>query len=254
LVLETRGIKPITSKFLEPNYLFALQWREGFIFGRVLRRRICNYKPWSLIDANGSSVEISPSSHQAALRFRDPRAPARDILYLDTTTNAGLPWFFHGAFGIKPQQVYMYLRQPEGETIPGKFPNLNPIRPSQGDDFGYINSLNSPYEQPTDWVEVVIPPGMHLSAEFYNKDPDRTIRPVLNILFALYWVELFKPETHPDLIANIAARRYEGAKAAFLTVGFGDYPENMGDILMKDWGVRPMSLDEARALSGRGRY
>jgi len=249
-LVDTRGVKPIVQKFLEPNFLFSLQFREGFIFGRVLRRRICNYKPWSLIDSAGNAVEISPSGHQTELRFRDPRAPARDILYLSTTTNAGLPWFFHGAFGIKPQQIYMYLRQPEGETIPGKFPNVNPVRPASGDDFGYINSLNSPYEQPTDWVEVVIPPGMHLSAEFYNKDPDRTIRPVLNILFALYWVELFKPETHPDLIANIAARRYEGAKAAFLTVGFGDYPENMGSTLIEDWKVRPMTLDEARALGG----
>jgi len=248
------GIKPIASKFMENNYLFALQFREGFVFGRTIRRRIMNHKPWSLIDADGSAVEISPSGHQAALRFRDPRAPARDILYLSSTTNAGLPWFLHGAFGIEPQQVHMYLRQPEGETIPGKFPNLNPVRPDHGDDFGYLNSLISPYHEPTDWVEVVIPPGMHISAEYYNKDPDRTIRPKINILFALYWVELFKPETHPDLIANIAARKYEGAKAAFLTVGFGDWPENMGDILMKDWDVKPMSLDEARALSERRGY
>jgi len=245
------GIKPITEKFLENNYLFALQFREGFIFGRTLRRRIINYKPWSLIDSAGNAVEISPSSYQTELRFRDPRAPARDILYLSTTTNAGQPWFLHGAFGIEPQQIYMYLRQPEGETIPGKPPNINPVRPASGDDFGYINSLNSPYHEPTDWIEVVIPPGMHISAEYYNKSPDDTIRPRLNILFSLYWVELFKPETHPDLIANIAARRYEGAKASFLTVGFGDWPENMGSTLMEDWGVRPMSLDEARALGGR---
>ena len=249
--MSERGIRPIVSKFLEPNYLFALQFREGFIFGRVLRRRICNYKPWSLIDSSGDAVEIAPNSHQTELRFRDPRAPARDILYLDGATNAGSPWFLHGSFGIEPQQIYMYLRYPEGETIPGKFPNLTPARPSSGDDFSYINSLNSPYHEPTDWVEVVIPPHVHITAEFYNKDPERTIRPRLNILFALYWVELFKPETHPDLIANIAARRYEGAKAAFLTVGFGDWPENMGSSVMEAWEVRPMTLDEARALGGR---
>jgi hypothetical protein len=227
-----------------------LQFREGFVFGRVLRRRICNYKPWSLIDTDGNAVEISPNNYQSELRFRDPRAPEKELLYLDTTINAGQPWFMHGAFGIKPQQVNMYLRMPEGQTIPGKFPYINPVRPASGDDFGYINSLNSPYEEPTDWVEVVLPPGMHISAEYYNKDAERTIRPVLNILFAVYWVELFTPEKNPDLIANIAGRKYEGAKASFLTVGFGDWPENMGDMLITDWKVKPMSLDEARKLYG----
>jgi len=250
-LISTRGVKPIVEKFLEPNYLFALQFREGFVFGRVIRRRICNYKRWALIDQAGNAIDIPADSHQGALRFRDPRNPANVLLYLDTTTNAGYPWFFHGAFGIKPQQVYMYLRYPEGETIPGKFPNVDPIRPSAGDELGYINELNSPYEQPTDWVECVIVPGIHIAAEYYNKDTERNHRPVVNILFALYWVELFKPETHPDLIANIAARRYEGAKAAFLTHGFGDFPEEMGSVLREDWGVRPMSLDEARALGGR---
>jgi hypothetical protein len=248
--MAERGIKPIAQKFLENNYLFALEFREGFVFGRTIRRRICNYKPWSLIDSAGNAVEISPSSYSTEQRFRDPRSPEKEILYLDATTNAGLPWFMHGAFGIKPQQINMYLRFPEGQVIPGKFPNLNPIKPSDGDDFGYINSLNSPYEEPTDWVEVVLPPLTHISAEYYNKDPDRKIRPVLNILFAVYWVELFRPETHPDLISNIASRRYDGAKASFLTVGFGDYPESMGSTLISDWKVKPMTLEEARRLGG----
>jgi hypothetical protein len=238
------------EKFLENNYLFALQFREGFIFGRTLRRRIVNYKPWSLIDSSGDEVEISANSYQSELRFRDPRSPENSILYLDTTTNAGQPWFMHGAFGIKPRQINMYLRMPEGQTIPGKFPNIDPIRPASGDDFGYINSENSSYEEPTDWVEVVLPPGVHISAEYFNKDAERKIRPVLNILFAVYWVELFKPETHADLISDIAARKYEGAKASFLTVGFGDWPESIGDTLIKDWGVTPMTLDQARALTG----
>lgn len=250
-MIETRGYTSIVKKFLENNFLFALAFREGFLFGRTLYRRFVIYKPWPLIDADGSAVDITAGSTQAELRFRDPRNNERDILFLSTASNANLPWFFHGAFGITPQQVNLYLRQPEGEVVPGKFPNLNPIRPSQGDDLGYINQLYSPYEKPTDFVEVVIPPMMHIAAEYYNKDVNRNHRPLINIHFCLYWVEFFRPETHPDLIADIAARRREGAKASFLKVGVGDFPHDLGTVLKDDWKVTPLSIDEARALGGR---
>lgn len=250
-MIETRGVKPIVDKFLEGNYLFAIAFREGFVFGRVLYRRNLNYKKWSLIDADGDAIDINADSAQAELRFRDPRNPNKDLLYLDKDTNAGHPWFLHGSFGIRPQHVYMYLRYPEGRTVPGKFPNVNPIRPSQGDEFGYINQLNSPYEEPTDWLECVFVPGKRIAAEYYNQDADRNHRPMVNILFTLYWAEIFKPTPHAQLISDIAARRYQGANAAFLKSGFGDWPEDMGGDLEKNWGVSPMKLDDARALGGR---
>jgi len=115
------------------------------VFGRVIRRRICQYKPYSLIDATGATVDIAADTYQAELRFRDPRNPKISILYLKTSTNAGWPWFLHGGIGIKPQYIYMYPRFPEGKEIPGKFPIIDPIRPVEGDFIGYINSLKSPY-------------------------------------------------------------------------------------------------------------
>lgn len=236
------GISPFIEKILESNYLFALQFREGFVFGRTVRRRICQYKPWPLIESDGTAVEIAASSTKAELRFRDPRNPKNEILYLDTSTNSGYPWFLHGSIGIKPQYINMYPRFPEGKDIPGKFPNVDPIKPASGDDLGYVNSLNSPYEEPTDYIEYVIPPGLHLGAEYYNKDTARTHRPVLNLLFALYWVQTFTKEKHANLIRRIAARE---VPAAFLTVGFGDFPQELGDKLKEDWKVEPMSLDEA---------
>jgi len=238
------GVKPIREKILEKNYLFALDFREGFVFGRTVRRRICQYKPYRLINSAGNDVDISATSHQAELRFNDPRNPKNDILYLDPSTNSGYPWFFHGAIGIKPQFVNMYLRFPEGKDIPGKFPKVDPIKPGSGDDLGYVNSLNSPYEEPTDWVEIVIPPGQHLGAEYYDKD-NRNHQPVMNLLFALYWVQIYTKEKNPAQIRRIANRE---VPAAFLTVGFGDVPLELGDTLKKDWRVEPMSLEEAGAL------
>lgn len=241
--METkRGITPIKEKILQPNFLLVLEFSEGFIFSRVVRRRICGYKPWPLINAAGDIMDIPASSHQAELRFRDPRSPEDDILFLDTSTNAGFPWLLHGSIGIKPSQISMYPRFPEGKEIPGRFPNIDPVRPSGGDDFGYVDSLRSPYEEPTDFVEYVIPPGTRLAAEYYNHDSERAHQPVMNLFFAVYWFQTLTKEEHGRLISDIAARRIP---ATFLTVGFGDVPHELGGTLARDWDVRPMSLDEA---------
>ncbi len=247
-----KGIIPIQKKFMQNNYLFALQWREGFCFGRTIRRRITQYKPWSLIDSNGNVIDIAASTAQAELRFRDPRNTVNSILYLDKTTSVGFPWFYHGAFGIKPQYISMYLRFPEGDIIPGKFPNIDPISPAAGNRISDLNELVSPYEQPTDYQEVVLPPLTEMGAEYYNQDADRNHNPVLNILFCLYWTQIFKPGTNYDnLISRIALR---SIPATYLTVGFGDHPQDMGPQMMQDWlgkGEEPLTLDEAAALGGR---
>ena len=243
-----KGVIPIQKKFLQRNYLFGMQWREGFVFGRVINRRTTQYKPWSLIDANGNVIDIAASTAQGELRFNDPRNPARDVLYLPQTTSVGFPWFYHGAFGIKPQYISMYLRFPEGDVIPGKFADIDPIRPAAGDRISDLNEMVSPYEQPTDYHEVVIPPLTHVAAEYYNQDDDRNHNPVINILFNLYWAQIFKPGQHDSLISNIALRR---VPATYFTVGFGDHPHDMGPQMMKDWGIDPMTLDDAAALGGR---
>lgn len=245
---DIKGIIPIAEKFLQPNYLMALEFRQGFVFGRVIRRRICQYKPYALVDSAGSVIDIAATTHQAELRFRDPRNPDKDILYLDVTTNSGYPWILHGSIGIKPQYIYMYPRFPEGKDIPGKFPNVDPIQPSAGDLLGYVNELKSPYEEPTDYVEYVIPPLQHLAAEYYNKDSARSHQPVMNLLFVVYWFQALSAGRHPDLIAKIATRQ---VPAAFLTVGFGDFPFELGDTVARDWRATPISLDEAGALGGR---
>lgn len=236
--MDNVGIRPIIERFLLPNHLFALEFREGFVFGRVVRRRICQYKPYPLIDSDGTAIDIAPESHQDEVWFRDPRNTKNDILFLDSATNSGYPWFFHGSIGIKPQYIRMYPRLPSGKDFPGKFPNIDPIRPSDGDAVGYVNSLNSPYENPTDFVEYVIVPNIHLGAEFYNTDTDRSHQPVLNLLFALYWVQLFPPDK--PIVKKIANRE---VPAAFLTVGFGNVPIEYGR-LRQDWGVDPIKLEE----------
>ena len=236
---------PIHEKFLNNNYLVAIEFKQGFVFGRVIRRRICQYKPYKLIDSNGIAVDIPPSTHVGEFRFRDPRNTDVDILYLDSATSGGYAWIMHGAIGIKPEYVRMYLRIPEGKDIPGKFPAIDPIRPKMGDDVGYVSSLESPYECPTDFAEIVIPPMVHVGAEYYNTDPARSHQPVLNLLFCVYWLQLLDPDKHGQLIGAIATRKIP---ATFLTTGVGDTPLDLPTSVLREWAVEPLSLDEASTL------
>ena len=247
--MSEKGIVPIVQKFLQNNHLFAMELSEGFLFGRVVRRRICSYKYYSLIDANGNVVNIAASSAQAELWLRDPRNTAKDILYLDVSTNKGFPWFLHGAIGWKPHQIFVYPRIPEGSNIPAKFPEIDPIQPSAGNLTGYYSGTESPYDQPTDFMEYIIPPKMHIGHEFYNKD-DRAHNPVANILFALYHAQIFKPEKvgigpHNRIIRDIALRH---VPAAFFTVGYTSEPQTLGTDVIKDWKAEFLTLDEAIAL------
>jgi len=247
--MSEKGIIPIVQKFLQNNHLFALESAEGWLFGRVVRRRICNYKPYSLIDSNGNTVDVGAASHQAELWLRDPRNTKVDILYLDETTNKGFPWFLHGAIGWKPHQILVYPRIPEGANIPGKFPSIDPIQPSSGDLAAYYSGIESPYDEPTDFMEYIIPPKMHIGHEFYNKD-DRAHNPVANILFALYHVQLFTPTIpgtgpHNRIIRDIALRHIP---AAFFTIGFTSEPYSLGVTVIEDWNAVPISLDQAITL------
>lgn len=241
------GVKPIVQKFLERNYLFALEFAEGFVFGRVVRKRHCHYKPYPLIDENGNAVDISPNSHAGPYVLRDPRNPANKLLYLPTPTSHGYAWIMHGSIGVKPEQIRVYVRYPSGQDVYGRFPNIDPIRPTNGDAVGYVSSQESPYEEPTDWLEIVLIPSIDISFEFYNTDDARSHQPVLNILFATYWFEVLKPENpvHARLISKIAARE---VPAAFFQIGFGDTPINFNEVLKKEWGVTPLKLDEALKL------
>jgi len=247
--MDGKGISPIVERLLLPNHLMALEFREGWLFARVVRRRLLHYKPYSLIDSAGTVINIAATSTQAEVWLRDPRNPKNDILYLDTTTDTGFPWLLHGAIGWKPHQVFVYPRIPEGSDIPGKFPNLDPIKPSAGDFTGYYSGHESPFDDPTDFMEYVIRPQIHIGHEFYNQD-NRAHNPVANILFALYHFQLFKPTLagvapHNRIIRDIALRH---VPAAFLTVGFTSRPLDLGDTVIKDWDAVPIKLDEAQAL------
>jgi len=206
-----------------------------------------HYKPYALSDASGNAVTVSAGSYKTDQVLYDSRSPYKKILYLDSATNSGFPWILHGSIGITPPYLLMYPRFPSGGDLYGKWPELAPARPSSGDKFSYVSEKESPYDNPTDFIEYVIPPKLDISFDFYNTDSSRDAQPVLNLLFALYWFEVLTPERHARLIGKIAARE---VPAAYLKVGFGYAPLSMSDVIRKEWRATPMSLEEAIAIGG----
>jgi len=246
--MEVAGIRPIKECFLRPNYLGALEFSEGWIFFRVLRRTFCQYKPYPVIDENGNTIDIPPLSYETEHEFRDPRSISANIIYLESNLSPeGYPWFYHGAIGIKPNYINMYFRVPKGASVSGQFLNLSPVRPRAGDNFAYLCSENSPYEEPTDYEELVITPRVTIGAEYYNKDDKRSHQPTLNLDFCLYRIQILDKEKYGKIISDIAARR---VPVAFLTAGSSraGSPLAMGELMRRDWKVEPMSLDEALEL------
>jgi len=200
-----------------------------------------------MYDEDGSVIDLAASTHQATLRIVDPRSYQKDLLYLNKTTGGqGFPWFFHGAIGIWPPQIYLYPKFPEQGDYFGKFPETTLIRPSQGDRLGYLGHRQSPKDEPTDFLEIVIPPLYHFGVELYNHDTDKAHQPVLGLDFKLYFCQLFKPEKHGDIIADMANDR---KKCRFLNVGFGEISFNWDKQYGEDWGIDPIPLEEAMDLS-----
>lgn len=248
------GIKPITEKFLERNHLFALAFREGWIFGRVLLSEKKYFKPYALINSAGTAQDIGPAAGISELRIYDPRNRDTRLLYLDDHTTAdtksvagpnfkgGLPTVLHGAIGLKPAHIRAYVRYPWGKLHFGEFEGLNPISGTSANQYlGFLDGMYSPYEMPTDWLEMWIPPKTDISLEFYNQD-SKTHQPVLNLMFNQYH---FQPlsvnnDIHRRIIKLIAARQIPAAFAqcgpsrGLKTYDYADW-----------WKVQPISIDEA---------
>ena len=248
------GIKPITEKFLERNHLFALAFREGYIFGRVLLAEKKFWFPYNLINSAGTAQDIAAASGVSELRIYDPRNRDTRLLYLDDKTtpdtrgvagpnfHGGLPTILHGAFGIKPAHIRAYVRYPWGKQHYGEFEGLNPISGTAASNFlGFVDGIRSPYDMPTDWLELWIPPKMDIGMEFYNQDV-KTHQPVLSFVFNQYH---FKPLSvnnphHRRVIKLIAARQIPAA--------FGQCGPSRGlktYDYTDEWKVTPISIDEA---------
>lgn len=221
----------IEQKFFNNNHLVAFLFKEGWIFTRILRGIRIDYKPYSQIGS------VSATSTSGEIRLTD--ANGDDILYIDSVLP---PRLIHCAIGFKPHFFKCYIKIPEDYGIMGVPPNILPPKPSDGDPQGSMDGIQSPYDAPTDYRELFIPPTIHITVNFYN--PDSTAHePLLNIKAKLYYLDILKPSipAHRELIKAMVERKID---ASFEVCGDPQNPMMFLDTYRDKWEVEPVSLKE----------
>ncbi len=247
---EFAGLQPIQNKFLQGNYLQALQFKEGFVFIRVIARQIIQFKPYNVITTGGAAVYLAPQTGSGDIQLRDPNSLQNSVLFVPQN----LPFqLLHVGIGIRPIQIKAFIRYPDASTVMGGWPNLNAVNPSASPnyEYGYFSSVESPYESPTDYTEMFIPVNTQIGFEFWNSEPiaggagglpGNSYQPALNILAANYSIQVLNPTQQPDqtLIWKIATR---AVPAAYNIVGAFLSP--LSYQLDSTWLVSPISLQQA---------
>lgn len=227
--MNDKGLQPIDQKFLNVGDLFAMEFSQGLVFMEVMGWEQNKYAPY---DGVGKVVGQSNSGFQ---RLEDN---GKDILYVEKTKKKVL----HAAIGQSPSYFRRYTNYPEGQVRLRSIPNLS--TPTSGDDFGYIDGDESPYQRPTDAEELYIPPGVHLDFDFYNADGSEH-EPVLNIKLREYNIRPLDPKDPND---KKAIRRIVQTGSPMPIVPAGSMDRQVDYDLIDYWGVRPIQFDEARDL------
>lgn len=225
--------RPIEEKFLDRSELFGLRYKQGIVFFEVMDHEDTKFKPFSELE----DIESGSALDGGFQQLQDSEGD--DVLYLDKTDDRKK--VIHAAIGHDPWQVRRYTRFPEDSGKLRSIPNLGITNVT--DPFSYVDGRDSPYEGPTDAEELVIPPGVHLSFDFYNPD---TVdhEPLINIKMRKYQVRVLDPRGDSDEQAGVRKIIKTASPAPIYTVGGLDNATtfNMSD----EWGVDPVSMDEAR--------
>lgn len=229
--MTDKGLQSIEQKFLNVGDLFALKFSQGMVFLEVQAWEQIKYSPYDNIG------EIEGEDSSGWSRIEDN---SDDILYVEKKDKKVL----HVGMGQSPSHIRRFTNYPEGEVRLRSLPNLKTPRP--GKSFGYIDGNDSPFSDPTDAEELMIPPGVHLDFNFYNADTE-THKPLLNIKLREYNVRALNPNNEQD---KNAIRRIvsPGSPIPIANVGSMDRQD---DFDLEDyWGTRPLSESEVNAIRG----
>jgi len=237
--IKARGFRPIGEKFLQENHRLALQFEEGWVFLRILAvDNKVNYKPfyYTLSRMSASSGTIEP-----AVLFKT----ANNEKITDITQDYAREYIYHVGIGVAPatEDLRIYVEYPHNTQHGNLFVMATK---SVGDDYGYITSLDSPYDLPTDALEFIVPFGYDIAMAFANKDETRQIKPTLNFVMRKYQIKVLDPNDTLDaiIIGKIARGT---ATARLYTIGS---PERKASYTKVEryWMVKPISMDEAKTL------
>lgn len=231
----------IDNKFHDKSNLFGLQFREGVVFLAVRNFEELKIRPYT-----GLSDIDSESTLADYQRIEDDDSDDMLKVPIDESDKVK-----HVSIGHKPYFLRRYTNYPAGENRLRKLPNIDKPVASNGDNFGYVDGVDSPYENPTDAEELYIPPGEEVDFNYYNPDPDENHQPVLSVKMRIYKVDILQP-TRDDDMKNIRRVAKPGSAPPIMPVGSLDFQSSFNNLSEK-WDVEPMPIERARDLGKGGR-
>lgn len=227
---------PIQQKFLERNQLFGLEYREGMVFLSIRGYEDTQFREFNELE----DIESNTSLDNGFQRLDD--ANGDDVLYVDKSEDPNI--VLHAGIGQRPSFIRRFTRYPENEGKLRDIPNLE--IPSSSDTYAFVDGRMSPYSNPTDAEELVIPPGQHLSFDFFNPDADNDHEPVLNVVMRKYLVEPLSPSGTND--EKEAIRRIVRVGSNIPTYPVGGLLSQDTYNMRDEWGVDPVTVRKARNL------
>lgn len=230
------GFKEIEERFLDRNDIFVLKFRRGLVFLEIKSKSVTKYKPYDNVG------EIQPNSAlSGGYTQLEEEGTNDDILKVDQSDQDKV---LHVSIGHKPWFIRRYTRYPADSGNRGSISNLNFPRPNEGSPYGYVDGKDSPYEDPTEAGELMVPYGPDLGFNFYNPDEDAH-EPILNIKMATYSVRALNPSDSND--KNMVKRALSaGSPIPTYIVGVPGEEAEMDSNLKNEYGVRPVTEQKVR--------
>lgn len=229
------GVIPIEEAFLDVNDLFGLRFDEGLVFLEVNNKSTTGFKPYEQLEDIESGTNLDDNDQKLT---DDGTSNGDDILSVDPSDT-----FFVKHFGIghRPWYIRRYTRYPDSSSFRRTLSNLDTPQPAQGSKDGALTGEDSPYSNPTNADDIMVPPKTSVGFDFFNPDND-SHQPILNIQVSQYEVNPLDPTTQMDRKAVKKILR-PGTPIPIKNVGTVHNQVNFPSDL--EWGVEPMTRMQA---------
>jgi len=222
----------IEEKFHNVGDLFGLRFSSGIVFLEVTGWTEVKYSPYTGFDP------IPPGQGTDYQRLEDDES--EDIIYVEQKEKKVI----HGAIGHSPPSLRRYTNYPEDENRLRSLQNIG--APSSGDNYGFVDGNDSPFNAPTDFEELYIPPGVHLNFSYFNPT-NETKDLKLNMKVREYNVRPLEPGNSAD--AN-AIRRIVNPGSPIPIANAGSPDSQARYTIEEHWGVPAISYNQARGIGG----
>jgi len=212
--LETR------LPFLRPSWYFGLAFKDGWVFAKAIAREFTDLAPYPL----GSLAALSNLSDWSPIPELGVTAPRR----LTEPQKKDLIYQFF--WGVTPPQVRVFTQFPPRADLRILVERLN----LKG-DIGYLNGIDSPYENPSAKTEQWSVNALYPQFQLFN--PTNTALPnvLMRLTFCKYTYKVVKDKS---LIADFVEDKRRVHK---YTMGPPDAPADIPDWLKDVVGQEALS-------------